>query len=282
MSVASGRIITGESGATYRLAAPQSPTLYRTEAFRSTGGYRGGTAILGPADASAPAPLLTKLVAVPANVMASDVLRSGLERHVDALRGVASPHVVRVHDRGTMDGRPFVVMDRLEGADATKARPTDPMRSLAEAANGLAAIHAAEAIHGDVRPSHLVQTQEGVRWVGFGFARPSFSVFTRSQNLTIVAPSLPHWASPEELAGHDRDRDTDLWGLSATAFWLLTGSFAFDGDSPLAIAERVFRGERARAGARLDAVFDRAFSMDRRVRFASALDLARALRSGAS
>lgn len=282
MSFVSGRIITGASGATYRLVAHHSPTLYRTEAFRSTGGYRGGAAILGAADANTPATLLSKLLAVPANVMASDVLRAGLERHVDAIRGVASPHVVRVHDRGVVDGRPFVVMDRLDGADAMQSKLPDPTRSLADAANGLAAIHAAGAIHGDVRPSHMMATRDGVRWVGFGFARPTFNVFMKSQNLTIVAPSLPHWASPEELSGHDRDAITDLWGFAATAFWILTGALAFDGDSPLAIAERVFRGERARAGARLDAVFDRAFSIDRRVRFASAMELARALASGAS
>lgn len=156
------------------------------------------------------------------------------------------------------------------------------MEVIAKAANGLAAIHAEGALHGDVRPSHLMVAGAGARWVGFGFARPTFNVFTRRQNLTIVAPSLPHWASPEELAGHERDIHSDLWALAATAFWLLTGAFPFDGPSPLAIAERVFRGERARAGARWDAVFDRAFATDRRVRFDRALDLARALTSGAS
>lgn len=268
-----GRILTGERGAAYRLLGPLAGALHRTESVRSSG-------------AESSKPLVTKILAVPPNVMASDTLRTALERHVDSIAAVASPHVAPVRDRGVIDGRPFVVMDHLEGADSARVRPTDPTPILLQAAAGLAAIHRAGTIHGDVRPSHLLAASVtgGVRacWVGFGFARPTFNVFTRSQNVTIVAPSLPTWASPEELAGHERDLHSDLWGLSATAFWLLTGRFAFDGDSPLGVAERVFRGQRELAGARYDAVFDRAFSMDRRLRFQDALSLGRALAAGAS
>lgn len=91
------------------------------------------------------------------------------EREVQALAKVSDPHVAAIHEVGRDDGRLFVATEQLEGASAAAWLAESP-RSSAEivavwlaAARGLAALHAAGLVHGELAAEHVLVARTGAR-----------------------------------------------------------------------------------------------------------------------
>ncbi len=147
------------------------------------------------------------------------------------------PNLARVIEAGEWEGRPYQVFDWVEGTDlATHLRlngrsdlPT-ACRLGSHIAAGLAALHAAGLVHGDVKPRNvIVSPGDGgptARLVDFG-AVPA-------ADQPVVA--TPVYAAPEVLAGRQPTPAADAFSLGVLLFELLTGiSPAPDavGDGPL-------------------------------------------------
>jgi serine/threonine protein kinase len=107
--------------------------------------------------------------------------REAIERLMREARAAASvdhPAVVAVYDAGTADGRPYLVMQRVEGETLEQRLARGPL-PIGEAvdlglriADALAEVHALGLVHRDLEPSNVVLTARGPKILDFGLASP--------------------------------------------------------------------------------------------------------------
>jgi tetratricopeptide (TPR) repeat protein len=110
---------------------------------------------------------------------------------------------------------------------------------MADAAQALQAAHEAGVLHRDMKPSNLLLTAEGrVRVADFGLARIRGEGALSQQGAAVGTLC---YMSPEQVHGKNDDLDprTDVFGLGATLYELLTLERAFPGDSVHTIAQRI-------------------------------------------
>lgn len=224
--------------------------------------------------------------------------RERFSREAEAAAQVKSPHVAQIFDHGvTDDGFPFIVMELLEGEDLSKYVQSQGRLGLREVANvitqicrALSRAHSKGLIHRDVKPANVFMCDVGtperfVKLLDFGVAKVlggDPSTATKSGAVT----GTPVYMAPEQLLGaKDLDHRADLWSVGVLAYELIAGRRPFEEETAAAIALRLHtRGmPRASAGiadlseksaAALDAWFDKAWAIEPKNRFDSALTLA--------
>ncbi|MBX3471316.1 MAG: serine/threonine protein kinase [Planctomycetes bacterium] len=215
------------------------------------------------------------------------------QREARALFAVRHPVVVTPLDAGRApDGRPWLVMERVEGeslqARVARAGPLPPLeaaRLVERLARALDQVHAQGVAHRDLKPDNVLVTPQGdVRLIDFGLAR--FLLSEGSLTTTSELLGTPAYMPPEQADGRARraGAPADVYGLGGTLFYALTGRAPFDGPSAILVLEKVLRAappapsSLAPAVPRaLDAVCLRCLEKDPAARFESALALAAAL-----
>jgi eukaryotic-like serine/threonine-protein kinase len=165
------------------------------------------------------------------------------DREARVIAGLRHPGVVLVHDYGVEDGSPFLVMELLPGPSLARVvaeeAPLEVDRAstfVREAAEALAAAHAAGVVHRDVKPGNLVLDAQGrVRVVDFGIARVEQEAGAALTAAGHVVGSAAYLA-PEQASGGSVDHRADLYALGCVLLTLLTGRPPFSGDSPVTVA----------------------------------------------
>jgi hypothetical protein len=153
--------------------------------------------------------------------------RFAREAKVAALLG-DHPHVVSVYDVGEWCGRPYLVMELLDGSVADRVtsggRPARAvaLRWLAQAADALDYAHARGVVHRDVKPANLLLDAHGnVRLADFGVA----AVGDAAQSLTLpgAVVGTPGYLAPEVAAGGVATAASDRYSFARVAAELLPG-----------------------------------------------------------
>src|SRR5277367_3324599 len=131
----------------------------------------------------------------------------------------------------TADGQVFIVMGYYEGETLAQkiARgllPVSESVNIAmQIASGLAAAHARNIVHRDVKPSNIIITNDKVaKIVDFGLARVVASV-SSTQSISLTG-TLPYMA-PEQILGEPIDQRSDVWALGVILVQMITGSHPF-------------------------------------------------------
>ena len=158
-------------------------------------------------------------------------------------------HVARVHDVGVHDdGRPFMVMELLEGADLSRTvkvrgplsveETVDYMLQVCEA---LAEAHALGIVHRDLKPANLFLTRTPaglplIKVLDFGIskANPLGDAGTSAPSITSSASMLgsPGYMAPEQMrSSRDVDARSDIWSMGIILFRLVSGHVPFHGDT---------------------------------------------------
>src|SRR3954449_10933858 len=204
-----------------------------------------------------------------------------LERFRREARSVAQlshPHIVGVIDAGEDQGRPYIVLEYVEG-ETLKERirrngELDVSEAVAyaiEIARALGCAHARHIVHRDVKPQNVLIDEEGsAKVTDFGIARS-----LDDDGLTADGRVLgtTDYVSPEQALGHDVSGQSDLYSLGIVLYEMLTGSVPFRGENQVAVAMKHVREElpdvqtlRPEVSAALAAVVDRATAknLDRR------------------
>jgi serine/threonine protein kinase len=142
------------------------------------------------------------------------------------------PNVVKTFDWGyTTKGEHFIVMEFIDGVSLTYVRQSrvlkleEKLEFLAQAADGLAAVHAAGFIHRDFGPKNLlVNRDDQVKLIDFGLAVPNTAAFQRPGNRTGTL----NYMAPELLRREATDERIDIFSFGVTAFEFLTGRLPYD------------------------------------------------------
>lgn len=158
--------------------------------------------------------------------------------------------VVTVHDVLEHDGRPWIVMELVEGhslADAVKEQgriePREAARIGLWVLRALRAAHSAGVLHRDVKPGNVLIGRDGrVLLTDFGIAQiEGDTTITRTGE---VVGSVDYLA-PERVRGHDPGPSSDLWALGATLYTAVEGRSPFRRTSPLTTMQAVVEDEAA-------------------------------------
>lgn len=155
--------------------------------------------------------------------------RERFSREARSMAALNHPNVVQVYDVGEIDQRPYFIMEHVAGgslADRLKTRgslpPDEVDRIAVESLRGLAHAHEAGLLHRDLKPANLLVATDGtIKVTDFGVARAA-----ESQTLTrtgIVLGTMRYLA-PERLRGETSTEASDLYGLAATLYELLTAA----------------------------------------------------------
>lgn len=152
--------------------------------------------------------------------------------------------VVTVHDVLEHDGRPWIVMELVEGhslADAVKesgrVEPREAARVGLWVLRALRAAHAAGVLHRDVKPGNvLLSNDRRVLLTDFGIAQvEGDTTITRTGEIVGSVDYL----APERVRGHDPGPSSDLWALGATLYTAVEGRSPFRRTTPLTTMQAV-------------------------------------------
>lgn len=215
-------------------------------------------------------------------------------REAETMRSIRHPNVVEVFEHGVLaDGRPYLVMEFLEGDDLADIITERGAMTLADVVHLLEPIGAAldtahelGVVHRDVKPSNIVVCAEGEErravLLDFGLAKlmESEGPGLTESRMTLGTPSS---MSPEQIRGEALDRRADVYALGALAYHLLTGQPVFAEASAITVSYMHLHGRRpvpsklAPLSAAVDSIIARAMARERDDRFPDAPSLVAAL-----
>lgn len=160
------------------------------------------------------------------------------------------PGLVRVFDVGLFQDRPYLVLEHVSGRNLEQLfsveRPScqEAARITAQMARVLAYAHRRGIVHGDVTPKNiLIDAQGRARLIDFGLSRIE-DAWGEHARLT---GGTPEYLPPEIVLANNRlgraIPASDVFGLGATLFWLLTGRAPFAAPTAHESLERARRGD---------------------------------------
>ncbi len=172
-------------------------------------------------------------------------------REARAAAKIHSPYICEVYDVGTYDGRPFIVMELLQGeslydrlARERQLSIEDTLRIAIQTAKGLRKAHEMNVVHRDLKPENIFLTpgEDGgihTKLVDFGLAKfyepthdPASARLTKEGALF----GTPAYMSPEQAKGKGNvDQRSDLWALGCIVFEMLTGRTVWDVEQGVAM-----------------------------------------------
>lgn len=160
-----------------------------------------------------------------------------LKQEIRLARSITHPNVVRAHDLGDSGGVRFLTMEYVAGTtlrellDRHGRLDLGPGLQIAkQMCRGLAAVHKAGVIHGDLKPRNVMVMANGVlKLMDFGVARgvgggPG------------LAAASPHYMSPEQARGGELDERTDLYSAGVVLYEIFTGRRPFEAERPQDLA----------------------------------------------
>jgi predicted ATPase len=219
-------------------------------------------------------------------------------REAKAASALNHPNIVTVLDAGEASGTHFIVTELVDGLTLREwiraerpgfAEIADVVR---QAALALSAAHAAGIVHRDIKPENLMRRHDGyVKVLDFGLAK----ALAPADPAEAIAgePSLTQagaivgtvrYMSPEQAGGEALDERTDIWSLGVVLYELVAGRPPFHKASPAATLLSILTAEPVpisrltpNAPEALCRVAERAMRKAREDRFATAVEMARAL-----
>lgn len=219
------------------------------------------------------------------------------EREARAASALNHPNILTIYELGLSDGRPFLVMELLDGCTLLVLMAEGPMTpervaGLAEqVAAGLAAAHERGIVHRDLKPENIFVTRDRVvKLLDFGLAKQGIQAsegsLASTQGVTAAGTVVGTVAymSPEQACGRSVDFRSDQFSLGVVMYEMVTGRRPFAGDSAMETLAAIVRdepmpwvGPGGAGGDRLAKIVFRCLAKDPGDRYPSTKDLVRAL-----
>ncbi len=230
-------------------------------------------------------------------------VRARFEREARASAKIKSRYVARVYDADHLeDGRPFLVMEYMEGETlahtlkTTGALPlADTARILSQVGRGLARAHELGIVHRDIKPdnvflAHTADDGAIAKVFDFGIVKVADALsVTDDATQEGALLGTPQYMSPEQVEGVATiDLRSDVYSLGVMAYRMLTGKRLFNGETLSTTLMQICSASLPdltdavpELPAAMNAWFKRTCAHDRDERFSSALECVDALASAA-
>jgi eukaryotic-like serine/threonine-protein kinase len=219
-------------------------------------------------------------------------LRQRFHQEAVAAGRLTHPAIIAVHDVGEAEGRPFIVMEYIEGGTLADlllgGQPlplADAVEIVVQVCAALDYAHRHGVVHRDIKPRNILVGPGVTKVTDFGTAR----ILDASHTLTGTMLGTPAYMSPEMVRGLAADPRSDLFSLGVVLYETLTGVNPFIAADLAAVLYRIVnidapsvRHHNAELPRALDRVLRRALAKEPEARYATATDLANALREAAS
>jgi serine/threonine-protein kinase len=148
---------------------------------------------------------------------------------------IAHENIIAVYDFGEDHGRPFMVMELLEGESLREAilheRTGDFARRLRialQVARAIAHIHSKKIVHRDIKPENIHLDKIGrAKLMDFGIAKSEGTQLTR----TGFTLGTPFYMSPEQVLGQEVTGQADVYSFGVLMYELFTGMKPVQGDT---------------------------------------------------
>jgi eukaryotic-like serine/threonine-protein kinase len=241
--------------------------------------------------------------------LSADLVRdpAALERFRREARAASAlnhPNICTIYELGEQNGRPYLVMEVLEGQTLRErivARPL-PLDSLleigAQVADGLDAAHVRGIIHRDIKSANIFITARGqAKILDFGLAKQGMTrrvaegvggghtaSAVTTDDLLLTSPGSAMgtitYMSPEQARGEELDARTDLFSLGAVLYEMATGRTAFNGSTSAVVFDEILNRTpvapsllNPNVPPKLEEIIGKALEKDRDLRYQTAAEL---------
>jgi len=221
------------------------------------------------------------------------------QREARAASALNHPAICTIYDIGEHDGRPYIVMELMEGHTLDKIARGEPLsidRAVtigAQLADALDAAHERGIVHRDIKPANVFLTERGQpKILDFGLAKVTSETRSDSESAAptdalkadLTRPGAAigtvSYMSPEQARGEELDNRTDIFSLGLVLYEVVTGQRAFTGNTSALIFDAILHRApvapvrlNPEVPEGLEQILNKSLEKDRNLRYQHASDL---------
>jgi len=200
-------------------------------------------------------------------------------READALSRLSHPNIVTVFERGEVDGRPYIVMEYVEGSSLRQlvregALPAaEAFKIVSSVLSALQHAHDKGIVHRDIKPENVLMARgDVVKVADFGLSRLVDSTDqTRLTRTHLVLGTYEYMAPEQREHSKEADQRSDLYATGVVLYEMLTGEL------PIGRFDLPSAARPNECDARMDRIVERSLEKDPDRRYQEAGEMASAV-----